>query len=412
MPKIITEPKLIDDILTRSVAEIYPSKNALRKALLSGKRLRIYIGADATGPDLHIGHATNFILLEKLRQLGHEIIILFGDFTAMIGDPTDKEAVRKALTKEQVEEHIKTWRAQVSKIIDFDHSKNPAKILRNSKWLSKLKFGDVIQLASHFTVQRMLERDMFEQRLKNKKPIYVHEFMYPLMQGYDSVAMDVDLEVGGTDQTFNMLAGRILQKQYNNKEKFVLTTTLLENPLTGKKLMSKSEGGYIALNDTAKDMYGKVMALPDEVMVQVFIDCTYVDMEEISQIKKQLEKNEVNPRDVKMRLAREIVTLYHGKDKALMAEQEFKRVFQKHKLPKKIKTHTLRRKKWNVVDLMFESGLVKTKNEARRIITQGGLKIDGVVEKNFSREIILDKKPIILQAGKRRFVKVCIKKNY
>src|ERR1035437_3298275 len=237
-PPVITDASKIDEILSRSVSAIYPSTDEFRKALLSGKRLRIYLGADATGSQLHIGHATNLIILERLRKLGHEIIVLFGDFTAMIGDPTDKRATRVQLTEEQVKKNIKSWETQVGKVIDFKDKTNPARFVKNSTWLSKLNFKDLIKLASNFTVQQMIERDMFEKRLNENKPIYLHEFFYPLMQGYDSVALDVDVEVGGNDQTFNMLAGRTLQKIYNNKNKFVIVTTLLVNPKTNKKLMN------------------------------------------------------------------------------------------------------------------------------------------------------------------------------
>ena len=203
--QINTDSELVDQILTRSIAHILPSKEELKKLLQSGKRIRIYIGADATGPDLHLGHATNFILIEKLRKLGHEVIILFGDFTAMIGDPTGKEVTRKPLTQSDVDSHISTWKAQVEKILDFSDKENPPRIVKNSEWLSKLNFGDILKIASNFTVQQMIERDMFQKRHEDQKPIHLHEFLYPLMQGYDSVALDVDVEIGGNDQTFNML---------------------------------------------------------------------------------------------------------------------------------------------------------------------------------------------------------------
>ena len=327
----------IDELLSRSISKILPTKEEFKKALASGTPLKMYVGADATGPSLHIGHATNFMLLEKFRQLGHEIIILFGDFTAMIGDPTDKAAVRTALSKEQVEEHISSWKEQVGKILKLNDSENPVKILKNSEWLSPLNFSQIIDISSSFTVQQMIERDMFEQRLLNKKPIYLHEFFYPLMQGYDSVAMNVDVEVGGTDQTFNMLAGRTLQKRFNNKEKFVIATTLLENPVTGKKLMSKSEGGFIGLNDSAQDMFGKTMALPDEVIISVFIDCTWVSLEEIEKVKRELASG-VNPKELKVCLAKELVTIYHSKEAAEKAEENFNNTFKKGGIPEDVET--------------------------------------------------------------------------
>lgn len=234
MKNIDTNNEKIEEILTRSIAEILPTKDGLRNELKSGKRLRIYTGTDATGTSLHIGHATNYMVLEKLRRLGHEVIFLVGDFTARIGDPTDKnETARKQLTREQVIENVKTWIDQVRPVIDVDNKENPVRILFNNDWLSKLSFEDVINLASNFTVQRMIERDMFQVRMQSNKPLYLHEMLYPLMQGYDSVAIDVDVEMCGRDQKFNALAGRTLLKKIKNKEKFVLITTLLENPKTG-----------------------------------------------------------------------------------------------------------------------------------------------------------------------------------
>jgi tyrosyl-tRNA synthetase len=273
--KIDISKEKIEEILSRSVAEILPTKNALRELLSSGKRLRIYIGTDATGTSLHLGHATNYMVLEKLRRLGHEIIFLIGDFTAQIGDPTDKkEFARKQLSREQVVINVETWLAQVKPIIEVENKENPVKIAYNYTWLSLLTFEDVINLASNFTVQQMIERDMFQARIKSGKPLYLHEFFYPLMQGYDSVALDVDIELCGRDQKFNALAGRVLLKKMKNKEKFVLITTLLENPKTGEKMMSKSMGTGVFLDFPAEKMYGALMAQADENMKQLFVDCT------------------------------------------------------------------------------------------------------------------------------------------
>src|SRR6266403_2544048 len=230
----------IEEVLTRSIDTVYPSKEVVLKALSSGKPLRIYMGIDPTATYVHLGHSTNYIILKRFHELGHKIIVLIGDFTAMIGDPSDKSAARKKLTKEDVENNLKTFKEQIGKILDFSNKENPIEFRFNSEWLAKLTFEDSVALASHFTVQQMIERDTFEKRLKDQKPLYVHEFFYPLMQGYDSVALEADIEIGGTDQTFNMLAGRTLVKTYKQREKFVISTTLLENPVTGEKLMSKS----------------------------------------------------------------------------------------------------------------------------------------------------------------------------
>jgi len=400
----------IDEVLSRGVADVLPTKEDLRKLLLSDKKIKIYIGADATGPQLHIGHATNFMLLEKFRQLGHEVIVLFGDFTAMIGDPTDKSAARVKLSEEQVEKNIETWKSQVEKIVDFKDEKNPAKIVRNSQWLSKLNFTDLIGIASNFTVQRMLERDMFEKRIKENKPIYVHEFFYPFMQGYDSVHLDVDLEIGGTDQTFNMLAGRTLQKAFNNREKFVLSTTLLVNPKTGKKLMSKSDGNFIALNDSPNDMFGKTMALADETIIQVFIDCTFISIDEIKKKERMLKSQEINPRDLKLELAYELVKIYHGEAEAEKAKEYFINTFSKKEIPENIREHKV---EWceslnsyqNIIDFIFSAGLAKSKSDARRKIEQNGVSIAG--EGTIGVRILTkDDDGKVLKVGKKDFIKI------
>ena len=389
--------KELYELVTRSVATILPTREQFEAALTSGKPLRMYIGADATGPQLHLGHATNFLFLEKLRKLGHEVIILFGDFTAMIGDPSDRDSARISLTEEQVNAHIATWKEQVGKILDFGTVENPALIKRNSEWLSKLNFGDILSLASNFTVQHMLERDMFEKRIQEGKPVHLHEFLYPLMQGYDSVAMDVDVEVGGTDQTFNMLAGRILQKKLNNREKFVVATTLLENPKTGKKLMSKSQGGYIALNDPSTEMYAKTMALPDGVMKQMFIDCTLVSLDDIEDITRG-----ENPRNIKMRLAREIVTLYHSADAAQKAEQAFVSTFQKGAVPNDV-DEVVREKGETYADALVRAGIVVSKGELSRLFSAGAVS-DAVTGEKYEK--IHDAPGATLKIGKRRFVKL------
>ena len=405
-PPVITDASKIDEILSRSVSAIYPSTDEFRKALLSGKRLRIYLGADATGSQLHIGHATNLIILERLRKLGHEIIVLFGDFTAMIGDPTDKSATRVQLTEEQVKKNIKSWETQVGKVIDFKDKTNPARFVKNSTWLSKLNFKDLIKLASNFTVQQMIERDMFEKRLNENKPIYLHEFFYPLMQGYDSVALDVDVEVGGNDQTFNMLAGRTLQKIYNNKNKFVIVTTLLVNPKTNKKLMNKSEGGYIALDDSSDNMFGKVMALPDESSIQVFIDCTYVPMQEISKIRQSLDGGE-NPRNIKFRLAKEIVAVYHGKDMAEKAADHFESVFKEGAIPEDaIKTSVVKGEK--LVDILVREKIVSSKGDFRRLVEGKAISYVGKDDTISDYDYKIEHHGTI-RVGKKRFITISIK---
>lgn len=400
MKNIDTNKEKIEKILTRSIAEILPTKDGFREVLKSGKRLRIYIGTDATGASLHLGHATNYMILEKLRKLGHEVIFLIGDFTARIGDPTDKnEIARQQLTREQVIENVKTWIDQVRPIIDVDNKENPVQILFNNDWLSTLTFEDIIKIASNFTVQQMIERDMFQIRMKSNKPLYLHEMFYPLMQGYDSVAMDVDIEMCGMDQKFNALVGRTLLKKLKNKEKFILITTLLENPKTGEKMMSKSMGTGVFLDFDAYKMYGSLMAQPDENMRQLFVDCTWLDLKEIEKIIKG-----DNPRDSKMRLAFEITKIYHGEKATQAAEENFIEIFQKKGLPSEIQSYKLLDDKFDLIDLLVITRFASSKNDAKRLIDSQSVKIDGV---KIINDLGLPKnKEFILQKGKRNFIKI------
>jgi len=405
MPKVITDEKLIDELLSRSVAEILPSKKDLKDLLTSGKRIRIYIGTDPTGTSLHIGHATNYIILEKFRKLGHEVIFLIGDFTARIGDPSDKNSVRKQLTREDVKKNVETWLKQIEPIISIKDKNNPVIIKYNHDWLSKLTFEDVVNLASNFTVQQMLERDMFEKRMKDGKPIFLHEFFYPLMQGYDSVAMDVDIEMCGNDQKFNALAGRTLLRKLKNKEKFVFITTLLENPVTGEKMMSKSLGTGVFLDGDSNNMFGKIMAQPDENLPQLFADCTYISMNEVNKIKNSLKDSEVNPRDVKLRLAFEIVKIYHGEKKAQEAKEYFEKVFSRKETPDEIQEIKIKEGE-NIVDFIVRSGMAESKSDARRKIEQGGVKIGGEIVKDPGLIISSNFEGKIVKVGKREFRKI------
>lgn len=397
---IITDEKKIDEILSRSVEEILPTSGKLKELLLSGKQLRIYIGADATGPALHLGHATNFMLLEKFRQLGHKAIILIGDFTARIGDPTDKTAMRTQLTREDVIENTKTWLNQLRPIVDLDNRENPIEVVYNHDWLSPLTFEDIIKLSSNFTVQQMLERDMFEKRLKENKPIYMHEFFYPLMQGYDSVHLDIDIEIVGNDQKFNALTGRTLVQRYKNKEKFVFITPLLENPITKEKMMSKSLGTGIFLNMSANDMFGGIMSQPDENIHQILTDCTYFTDQEIEEFMAKIEDG-TNPRDIKILLGKEIVKMYHSQDDADKAEQYFINTFTKKEIPDDIEE--LIPADYNIVNILIESKLAESKSEARRVIEQGGVRVNGEVVKDLDMSIDKDS---VIQKGKMGFVKI------
>lgn len=405
---IDTNPEKIHELLTRSVKEILPTKESLEKELFSGKKLRIYIGTDATGTSLHLGHATNYIILEKFRKLGHEVIFLIGDFTSRIGDPTDKTAARIQLTREQVVENVKTWLDQIRPIVDIDNKENPVKILYNHDWLSKLDFEEVLKLASHFTVQQMLERDMFQKRLQEQKPIHLHEFLYPLMQGYDSVAMDVDIEMCGNDQKFNALAGRTLQKKINNKEKFVFITTLLENPNTGEKMMSKSLGTGVFLDSSADQMYGGIMAQADENIHQLFVDCTYVSDIEIMDMVFGMQNGE-NPMQYKKRLAREIVTIYHNENEALAAQTNWENTFSEGGLPDVIpevsgESETL------LSEVLVANNILDSKGEFRRLTDEGGIKIvsEDLIETKITDFQYKLSETIVLKIGKKKFVKVVV----
>jgi len=402
MSKVITDAKMIDELLSRGVEKIYPSASLLKKKLMTGEPIKLYCGYDPSAPSLHIGHAISFNKLSQFQKLGHKVVFLIGDFTGMIGDPTDKTAARKKLSREEVLKNSKEYQKQGASFLSFSGD-NSAKLMYNSEWNDKLTFKDLIELSSNFTVQQMIQRDMFQERLKEEKPIYLHEFMYPLAQGYDSYAMDVDLEVGGNDQMFNMMRGRDLQKVLRNKEKFVMTLKLLADD-SGKK-MGKSEGNAVFLDEKANDMFGKVMSWSDGLIINAFELCTQVPMSEIKIMKQQMINNEINPRDLKMKLAYEIVKIFHDESSAQIAQDYFINTFQKKEIPDEIVEVKMKGKNRKIVDLLIEGSLVESKGEARRLIEQGGIKIDGQVIKEINMDIDL-KEGMIIQRGKRQFIKI------
>ncbi len=391
----------IDWFLTHAVENIYPSSDALRARLSSGMPLRVYHGIDPTGPTLHLGHMVPLQKLAELQALGHQIILLVGDFTAMIGDPTDKTATRKPLTREEVLANCKRYQEQANRLLRFD-GPNPAQIRFNSEWLAKMSFADVIDLASRFTVQQMLERDMFKKRMEEGKPIHVHEFLYPLMQGYDSVALDVDLEIGGNDQTFNMLAGRTLMKTIKHKEKFVVTNRLLVDP-TGKK-MGKSEGNMVSVLDAPEEMYGKVMSWTDEMIVPGFEICTQKTEEELVEVKTSLQKGE-NPMQWKRYLAYQIVEGLRGEEAAKQAAEAFTRVHSQGEQPEEV-PKLLLSQALSLVEILVKAGLVDSKTDARRQVEQGGVKVEDVVVTDVKAIVEPTEKGVVIQKGKRFFVKV------
>lgn len=382
-----------NELLTRGVASVIPKKLAGEK-LAGGKKLRIYMGIDPTGAKLHIGHSVQLRKLKQFCDEGHDVIFVIGSYTAMIGDPTGKDTMREALTREQVEKNFQDYKRQAAKILDF----SKVTIRYNHEWLETLTFDDIIKLASNFTVQQMLQRDMFEKRMDEGKPISVHEFMYPLMVGYDSVMLDVDCETGGTDQEFNMLAGRTLQSAYGKREKFVLTNKLIEG--TDGRKMSKTYDNCIYIDDEPGDMYGKTLSVKDELIVTYMECCTDIPMDEIKDTEKAMKKG-TNPKEFKMRLARELVTMYHGADAAAKAEESFNAVFAKGGVPDDM-PEAAPEKGELLIDLLARTKIVASKSEARRLIDQKAVSIEGVTVETQDQAATAG----VVKVGKRKFIKV------
>jgi len=395
---MIADAKKNGEVLTKGVEQILPSKEGLAR-LMKKRKIRLYLGIDPTSPDLHLGHTIPLRKLKEFQDLGHEAILLFGTFTAQIGDPSGRDEKRKPLTLAQIKKNMATYKKQASKILDFVK----VKIKYNADWLNKLNFSDLVKLASHFTVSRLLERDMFQRRLKKGEEVWLNELLYPLMQGFDSVAMDVDLEIGSTDQTFNMLVGRKLQSIYNKKEKFILTTPMLVG-LDGRK-MSKTYGNTVNLTDSPNQMYGKLMSLRDDLILRYFQLCTDLPLVEIKEIERKLKRKDLNPMEAKARLAREIVSIYYGKKTSIKAEKEFEKVFKEKKLPTKIPEIKIKEKTLNILDLLVRTKLVQSKSEAKRLILQKAVEINGILKEDW-REIIEIKKGVVIKVGKRRFAKI------
>lgn len=377
-----------DELLTRGVSNVTPMELA-KKKLKSGKPIRLYLGIDPTGAKLHLGHSVVLRKLRAFQDAGHEVILVIGSFTAMIGDPSGRDQMREPLTRGQIKKNFATYKKQAAKVLNF----RGMKIVYNHKWLGKLKFDDIVQLASNFTVQQMLERDMYEKRIKEGKPIALHEFFYPLMVGYDSVVLDVDCELGGNDQYFNMLAGRTLQTAMGKRDKFVLTTKLIEG--TDGRKMSKTYDNCIWLEDNAKDMFGKTMRVNDNLMEGYFECCTDVPMAEVKKILKG------DPRTAKVRLATEIVTLYHGAKAAAKAAKEFDTVFKDKGMPDDVPEIKL--KKGSVLlDVLVEQKLIASKSEGRRLVQQKGIQLN---DKPVT-DVEAKAEAGIVRVGKRKFLKL------
>ena len=395
-------------VIRRGVMEIIPEEDLRRKLeryVVTGQPLKIKLGLDPSAPDIHVGHT---VVLQKMRQfqeLGHTIQLLIGDFTGRIGDPTGKSETRKPLTEEQVKENAKSYVEQFGKVLDASR----IEIFYNSTWLAPLTFADVVELAAKTTVARMLERDDFEKRYNNEQPISLHEFFYPLMQGYDSVALQCDVELGGTDQKFNLLMGRNLQKEYGQEQQVIITMPLLEG-LDGVQKMSKSLGNYIGVNEPANEIYGKAMSVPDELMVRYYELATDLSNAELEALRAGLADGSIHPRDAKMRLAKTFVRMYHGEEEAEAAENYFKTVFQQRALPTDIPEVTVDKSAYesgevNIVNLVFDLKLADSKGEARRMVQQGAVKVNEEKVSDINQNVALAD-DLVVQVGKRKFAKL------
>ncbi len=388
-------------ILTRGAVDVIREQDLrakLEKSAKTGKPLRVKLGADPTAPDIHIGHTVVIRKLKAFQDLGHTAIFLVGDFTGLIGDPTGKSVTRPPLSKEEILHNAETYKAQIFKLLDPERTE----IRFNSEWFDRFGAADFIKLASHTTVKQILERDDFEKRMAAEKPIALHELLYPLVQGYDSVALAADIELGGTDQKFNLLVGRNLQREYNQTPQVVITTPLLEG-LDGTNKMSKSLGNYIGITDAPGEMFGKIMSVSDDLMWKYYELLTDLTTAEIERLKTGGE----NPRSAKVNLAKTIIKDFHSATDAQNAEDEFNRRFVRKEMPDEIEESSIAAENYKLVDLLVQTNLVASKGEARRLIEQGGVKIDGEKVSNVQAEVeISADKDSVFQVGKRKFLRV------
>lgn len=383
--------KNIKEVLSRGVEKVIKKEDLLKK-LKSGKKLRVKHGIDPTTKDLHLGHSVVYLKLKELQETGHKIVFLIGDFTGRFGDPTKKMGARNLRSKKEVRNLAKNYLQQIGRILDLKKTE----IRHNSEWYDRMSAQELLQLMSNFTSARMLERDMFQERIKKGLEIQFHEPVYPALQAYDSVMLKSDLTVCGIDQLFNEIKGRELQEKLGQSGQDIIATKILVG-LDGKEKMSQSLGNYIAIEEKAEEQYGKIMSIPDSLILDYFELATRASLIEIKKIK--------NPRDLKARLAREIVTMYHSKKAALAAEKEFNKIFKEKGLPTKIPEIKIKKKKINILDLLIKTKLVFSKAEAKRLILQKGVKIDKKIQQDW-KAVIQIKKGLIVQVGKRRFVKL------
>jgi tyrosyl-tRNA synthetase len=391
------------DIIRRGTVDLLPEEELEDKIVRSIKTnnpLRIKQGFDPTAPDIHLGHTVGIRKLKHFQDLGHQVVVIIGDYTAMVGDPSEKNSTRPRLTHAEVMKNAKTYQEQFFKILD----KNKTQIRFNGEWFSKMTFDEIMSLASKFTVARMLERDDFSRRYSNQQPISVHEFFYPLMQGYDSVVIKADVELGATEQKFNLVIARQIQKEYDVEQQIVLTLPVLEG-IDGSQRMSKSLGNYVGIDEPCNETYGKVMSISDQLIYPYFELISDVDLAGLSEIKNQLKDPKTNPRDIKKQLARTVVRMYHGDDAAKTAETEFEQIFVKKKLPDEIQEFILDQPSLRIDELLLKTSMAGSKNEARRLVQQGGVSIDGEKISDPFAEITIEKE-IVLKVGKRKFARI------
>jgi tyrosyl-tRNA synthetase len=373
----------------------------LEKSARTGKPLRVKLGADPTAPDIHLGHTVVIRKLRHFQELGHTVIFLIGDFTGLIGDPSGKSATRPQLTREEINANAETYKKQIFKLLDPDKTE----IRFNSEWMDALGSDGFIRLASHVTVKQILERDDFQKRISEERPVALHELLYPLTQAYDSVALEADVELGGTDQKFNLLLGRNLQREYNQEPQVALITPLLEGT-DGVQKMSKSLGNYVGIDEAPQEMFGKVMSISDELMWRYYELLTDASAGDIQQMRSRASNGEVNPRDLKVGLARRIITDFHSKAEADAAEEEFNRVFKRKETPDDIEERMEQPGEYGLADLLNLAGLTTSKAEARRLIEQGGVYVNGERRAQPDYKVVIGDEPVLIKIGKRRFYRL------
>ncbi len=388
----------IKELLERGVEQVIV-KDSLAKRLSSGKRLRVKLGIDPTSPRLHLGHTVVLRKLRQFQELGHTIIFLVGDFTARIGDPSGRLSKRKPLTESEIIKNMDRYRQQVGKVLDLKR----VEIRHNSEWHREMDFAELFELTSLFTVNQMLERDMFQERMKQHKPLWVHELLYPILQGYDSVALQADLELGGTDQTFNVLAARTIQPHYNQAPQEIMTVQLLEGT-DGTNKMSKSIGNTIELDDTPREMFGQIMSIPDKLISKYFTLLTDLPLSDINDMEEAIKRGS-NPKEFKLKLARTIVALYHGETIAQAAEEEFDQIFRRRESPTEIPIFSIKKGgRFDILGMLVDTKLAPSKSEARRLVEQGGVQLDGVRIGDWKARVTV-KNGSVLKVGKRKYLR-------